>query len=169
MIYLLYFLVAAALAALDQLSKYWVVTNFELYESMELLPGFMRLTYIHNTGASFSMLSDSRTLLLILTVLCAAVVIFMLFSKEFAHPLCRWSMTVLLGGALGNMIDRFRLGYVVDMFDLEFIDFPIFNVADCFICVGIFFFALYIIFEAVNERRRAKAAAEVESDENDKT
>jgi len=142
-----YFLIAAAVAALDQLVKKWVVDNVALYGQAPLLPGVVHLTYVRNTGAAFSFFTDMRWPLTVVTViLAAAIVVFLLKSRVAVFG--KIAAGAVLGGAVGNLTDRLTRGFVVDMIEVEFIHYPVFNVADCFIVVGaIAFFVWYLFFE----------------------
>ena len=126
----------AVLIGLDQALKYWTVTHLALGESAELIPGFLQLTRLHNYGAAWSSLSGKVVALLVVTGALMVAVAWLLIKKIVRHPLGVTAGLFLLGGGLGNMIDRLRLGYVVDMIETQFMDFPVFNVADCFITCG---------------------------------
>lgn len=126
----------AVLIGLDQALKYWTVTHLALGESAELIPGFLQLTRLHNYGAAWSSLSGKVVALLVVTGALMVAVAWLLIKKIVRHPLGVTAGLFLLGGGLGNMIDRVRLGYVVDMLETTFMDFPVFNVADCFITCG---------------------------------
>ena len=135
--YLLMALFAAGIVAVDQYTKYLVVANIPLHGHMDFMPGFLGLTYAQNTGAAWSSFEGMIWLFAwVFAVLTVALV--WEFSKKRLPftTLERWCIAAIYGGGLGNMIDRLRLGYVVDMIETEFISFPIFNVADCFITCG---------------------------------
>ena len=121
-----YVLLLAACVAGDQLLKWWVTAHLEMGQSAPLLPGVVQLTRLHNTGAAWSSFSGKTGLLAIVTIVLAGVLI--------------------LGGGIGNVIDRVCRGYVVDMFDLQFISYPIFNLADCFVVVGVILGAVYYLW-----------------------
>ena len=140
-----YLLAIAACIAADQAVKLYVVSRLALYESAPLLPGVVELLYIQNTGGGFSILAGYTWLLTVLTVALMAGVAALMVKKVFDHPLAMWSMTAVLGGGLGNLIDRVRLGYVVDMFHFQFVDYPVFNVADILVVCGTICFAAYYL------------------------
>ena len=125
-----------ALIGLDQGLKYWTVTNLALGESLPLIPGVMQLTRLHNYGAAWSSLSGKTIVLLVITSVLMIAVAVLLMKKIVRHRLGVTAGIFIIGGGLGNMIDRVRLGYVVDMIETTFMDFPVFNVADCFITCG---------------------------------
>ena len=135
--FLFYALFAAGIVVADQVSKYFTVANIALHEDISFIPGILGLTYEQNTGAAFSMLEGKQWVF----ALVFAVFTMMLLWEYFKSPmpftrLERWCIAAVYGGGLGNMIDRLRLGYVVDMIETEFMSFPVFNVADCFITCG---------------------------------
>ena len=107
----------------DQALKLWVAGNFALFETRPLLPGFLELKYVQNTGGGWSVLSEHTWLLSILTALIMAAVAVVLARRVVRHPLGVWACTLILTGGLGNLVDRLRLGYVVDMFNFQFIPF----------------------------------------------
>ena len=122
---------------LDQLSKYWVVQNFRLHESWPLWEGIFHLTYVRNPGAAFSLFSQDGSWLRWLSL---AVSIGLIALAWFGPNFGVWDQLgygFILGGAMGNGIDRFFLNYVVDFLDFRLIHFPVFNLADMFINVGI--------------------------------
>lgn len=139
-------LLLAALIASDQLLKYWTVSHLALGESAPFLPGFMQLTRLHNYGAAWSSFSGKTAILLVVTTLLMAAITVLLVKKIVRHPLGVAACLLILGGGLGNMIDRVLRGYVVDMFDLQLFSYPIFNLADCFVVVGAILGAVYYLF-----------------------
>ena len=134
------------LVILDQAVKYLVKTNIPLGGSVPLLPGILGLTHIHNEGAAFSMLTGARWFFVVLTVVFLGFGLWVLWKKKLRHPLGSWSWVLVLAGAAGNLIDRCLYGYVVDMFEVQFMRFAIFNVADIFVVVGGILFCVYYLF-----------------------
>lgn len=132
------FWIAAFIAFfLDQITKYWVVQTFSLGQTLPLLPGIFHFTYVTNTGAAFSLLSGKVEWLRWLSLGVSLVLIALAL---FGPTLSLWDQLgygLILGGAMGNGIDRFILGYVVDFLDFRLINFAVFNVADSFISIGI--------------------------------
>lgn len=144
---MLYAILAAVLVALDQLVKYLVVQNIPLGEHVPFLPCILDLTYVQNTGAAFSLFSDHTWILTIISAAVSAVILVMLLKKVFTHPFGAASLSVVLAGAVGNLIDRAFFGYVTDMFNLLFMRFAVFNVADiCVVCGGIAFCIYFLFF-----------------------
>ena len=135
--YILMALFALGIVAVDQLSKLWTVANIPLYGNMEALPGIFRLTYVQNTGAAWSSFEGMIWLFTLVFAVFTVAVLWEFSKKRWPFTnFERWMIVAIYGGGLGNMIDRLRLGYVVDMINLEFMNFPVFNVADCFITCG---------------------------------
>lgn len=126
---------AAAIVALDQWVKRWTVANLALGESRDFIPHLLNLRYIRNFGAAWSSFSGERWLLIGVTAVGMLALAWLLW-KIVRHPLGVWALTAVIGGGVGNLIDRVRLGYVVDMLECAFIEFPVFNVADCFVVCG---------------------------------
>ena len=143
---MLYLLLFVATIATDQWLKYWTVKTLELGESTPFLPHIMQLTRLHNYGAGWSMLSGKTALLLALTAVMLIALAVLLFKRIVRHPLGVVACVLIIGGGIGNMIDRIVLGYVVDMFDLLLFDYPIFNLADCFVVVGAILGAVYYLW-----------------------
>ena len=129
--------------------KVWVRKAIVLGASVPFLPHVLELTYVQNTGAAFSFLAGSDlTWLLAIVSLIATMVIALALRKDFfPGPWGRLSLSLLLAGAAGNLIDRAALGYVTDMFKTVFIDFPVFNVADiCVVCGGVLMIVYVLLF-----------------------
>ena len=146
--------------ALDQVTKA-LVLNF-LYEGqLELIPGVLRFTYVENRGMAFGLLSDHRWVFMVLSVLGILLVGFYLY-RYVSSTLGRVSLALVIGGGIGNMIDRISLGFVVDFIDFCLFDFWIwvFNIADAAVCVGAALFALELILEAVREYKKSRNGSE---------
>lgn len=150
----------AVAVGLDQLSKYLVVANMELHESVDVIPGIFRFTYIHNDGAAFGSFDEHRWIFMILSTVAIIGILVYLFWKKPQDKLLLSSLILITGGGIGNMIDRISLGYVIDF--LDFCAFPkiwmwIFNVADSFVCIGAGLLALWLILDMVKEAKAEKA------------
>ena len=147
-IYIIPILCIGLLVALDQITKFIVRTSFALYESHPLIKNVFHLTYIQNTGIAWGMFKNGRTIFLILTILvlliCACFYAKIPESKRFT-PI-RVCLVILVSGAIGNMIDRMSLHYVVDFFDFRLIHFPVFNVADIYVVVSMIVLILLCAF-----------------------
>ena len=136
MYYVIFGLLGAALLGTDQWVKAWVVGHLQLGETTSLFPGFLELMRVHNYGAAWSSFAGQKWLLLGVTGVILAAVLWVLARRIVRHPLGICACCLILSGGIGNIIDRLRLGYVVDMIETQFMDFPVFNVADCFITCG---------------------------------
>ena len=137
MMFLYYSLFAAAIVAADQITKYLTVANIQLYADVPFIPGLLQLTYVQNTGAAFSSFEGQQWLFALIFLAFTGMLIYEYFKKSMGFlPFERWCIAAIYGGGLGNMIDRVRMGYVVDMIETTFMEFPVFNVADCFITCG---------------------------------
>ena len=135
--FLYYSLFAVAIVAADQFAKYLTVANIALGEAIPFVPGLLQLTYVRNTGAAFSSFEGQQWLFALIFAFFTGLILFEYFKKPMGFkPFERWCIAAIYGGGLGNMIDRVRMGYVVDMIETTFMDFPVFNVADCFITCG---------------------------------
>lgn len=143
---LVFMLFSGAIVVADQITKYLTVANIALYEDVPFIPGLLQLTYVQNTGAAFSSFEGQQWLFAIVFVVFTAMVFYEYFKKSMPFTtLERWCIFAIYGGGLGNMIDRVRLGYVVDMIETTFIEFPVFNVADCFITCGCILLLAHLI------------------------
>ena len=163
-----YFIAILACVAVDQAVKLWTVVNLGLYESAPLLPGLVELLYVQNTGGGFSILTEHTWLLTAVTAVVMARIAVLLVKKTFSHPLAMWTLTLILGGGLGNLIDRVRLGYVVDMFHFTFWpSYPVFNVADILVVCGTIGFAAYYLL--LDDKVKKQAAKQPEEKTDDGT
>ena len=139
---------------LDQVTKYLVVQHIPLHGFVQAWPGVFHLTHLHNTGMAFSLLEGGRWLFLVLTVAALSFMILAICRKWVRHSLTLWSLAAIMGGAVGNLIDRVFLGYVVDMIAVDFVDFAVFNVADCFVVCGGILLAIAILFFEKEESKK---------------
>lgn len=143
-----YAIVAILILIADQGLKYWVTVNIPLDTGhVTLIPGVLELTNIHNNGAAFSMLEHApHWIFIIFTLVFAAIAVFCLRRNVVHGKVGRWSVVLVLAGAVGNCIDRILSGYVVDMFNFLFVRFAVFNLADVFIVVAGITLCLHVIF-----------------------
>ena len=153
---MLYAIVAVIILIIDQAVKYWTTLNIALNsEPKSFIPGLIELTNVHNKGAAFGILEDARWFFIILTVVFVAVVVYLLSKNIIKGKLGRWMLIMVMAGGIGNCIDRVINGYVVDMFNVQFMEFAVFNVADIFITVCGIIFCLYVIFHKEPEEEEA--------------
>ena len=159
-------LIAVFVIVLDFITKLIVNLNMSLYESVTVIPGILNFTYIRNDGAAWGMLDDKRWIFLILSSVAIILISVILIKYRDSHIMMRIPLALILGGGIGNMIDRifyteeflnctgklFGEGYklfngvVIDFIEAAFIDFPIFNIADCAVTVGTVLLFVYVIF-----------------------
>lgn len=153
---MLYFIIAVLMILLDQAVKYWAYTSLQAQHTIPLIENVFHLTYVENRGAAFSMFAqfDSRWIFIALAVVITIVIIVALRKHWLQTALGRWSLVLVAAGAIGNAIDRVVHGFVVDFFDFRLIHFPVFNVADIFICVGGVLFVLYFMFQHKDEEKQ---------------
>ena len=148
---------------LDQLTKYLTVLHLKPIDTLPIIEDVFHLTYVENTGAAFGMMKDARWVFMITsTAAIIGILGYMIHryyvKKEKLHWAEALSLSLIVGGGIGNMIDRTMLGYVVDMIDCRFINFAVFNVADSFVCIGAGLMILYLFMEMGKEIKAEKAA-----------
>lgn len=147
-----FFLVAMGVLALDQLVKYWVLTTMVEGQSIPLIQNIFHLTFVKNYGAAFGILAHNRSFFIAVGLAVAGLILYFYRQVAEKHQLMTWSLALLLGGAVGNLIDRIRLGYVVDLFDFRV--WPVFNVADMAIVGGVMLLGWIIMRMPENESSR---------------
>lgn len=152
-----YVILAALALALDQWVKYWTVAHLDLGQTAPLLPGFVELLRVHNYGAAWSSFSGMRWVLVAVTSAIVLAAAFVLIRQIVRHPLGRLSGALIIAGGLGNILDRVRLGYVVDMFHFQFWpSYPVFNAADICVVSGAVLGVIYYLwfYEKYDKGRR---------------
>ena len=146
------------LAAIDQLIKYAVLENLKPLGSVKVIDGFLAWTYAENTGAAFSIFTGNTVFLSVFTaVAILAGCGYLVFSKKH-HVIYDICIPLLIAGGLGNLIDRIALGFVVDYIQVLFVDFPIFNFADCLVTCSDIALIVYLIYDLIADMRREKTA-----------
>ena len=160
----LYLLLAALMVVADQLIKYWTVTVLQPIGSIPLWEGVFHLTYVENTGAAFSMLEGRQGFFILITIVAFLFMAYLYKTGMFRGVLGNLCIAFIVGGAIGNFIDRLRLGYVIDLFDFCLINFAVFNFADICITIGGGLFVLLTIldFKAEVEAEKAMKLAEAQ-------
>lgn len=160
----MYYLFIIAIILVDQAAKYLVRTGMSLNQTIPLIDGVFHLTYIHNYGAAFSILEGKQFLLMGITFLAVAVItVYIVWKRKTAHPMLLWGLSMIVGGGCGNLIDRFRQGYVVDFLDIRF--WPIFNVADMAVVGGCLLLMIYLLWLEPKAAKRSNQSAAVSSQE----
>lgn len=150
-----FFIICVGAILLDRVVKYAVMSMMQMYQSIPLIQGVLHLTYIQNQGAAFGILQGQRIFFILVTlVVIALILIYMRQVKE--NTLLQVAFGLQLGGAVGNLIDRLAYGgSVIDFIDFRIIDFPVFNIADSAIVIGVALFALDVLREWKKERHAA--------------
>ena len=162
---MIYILLFAAFLASDMWVKHWTVEVLKEMGSMEVIPGFLALTYAENKGAAFSMLSGARWFFIVVAAIFIGILWYMYKKNYFTTWWSKLGAVMIVAGTVGNAIDRVRYGYVVDMFEVLFMKFAIFNVADIFITVGAVFFLLYMFVTEFDDKKKKEAEIEVPAPE----
>ncbi|MGT2799265.1 signal peptidase II [Streptococcus marmotae] len=139
-----------SLIALDQWVKAWTVATIALNEQRAFIPKIVNFYYLRNYGAAFSILQHQQWFFTLVTLIVITVAIWYFIKHIEGSLWTLWSLSLVIAGGIGNFIDRLRLGYVVDMFHLDFIDFPVFNVADMCLTVGVAVLFISIMKEENN-------------------
>ena len=150
---------AVAVLIIDQLTKYYIISSFSLGQSADFIRGLIDIVYIHNEGAAWGMLSGRTWILIIFTALAMVYCGFLLWKYGKNNKLMLMGLSLVISGGVGNLIDRlFRGGKVIDFLHFEFWpEFPVFNVADCAIVVGVGFLILYFAIDTVKEYKAKKS------------
>ena len=166
-----FFAGAILIVLFDQVTKHIVLSELTKVATVELIEKVFYFTYCENTGAGFSVFAEHTELLAFVSALVIVAMILYVVLKKPQSRMLTLALTFLVGGAIGNLIDRVRLGFVVDFLDFRLIDFPIFNVADCFVTIGATLFVIYILFidgkELKKEKKKHDNATEKEQNDDD--
>lgn len=148
--------VIAVLIGIDRLTKYIAVSTVKVDGPKDFLFGLFQFRYVENTGAAFSSFSDKTEILTIVTVIIIVFCLILLMSRKLKPLFVNICLLLVTAGGFGNVIDRIFYGYVVDFIEPLFIDFAVFNFADCCITVGAFMLIGYEVFELISERKKTK-------------
>lgn len=142
---IIYYLIVVMIAGLDQMVKWIIINQVDLFEKIPVIPGIFDITHIRNDGAAYSMFSSMPILLIAMpSIVMIAGLVYLALAKKENQVLLMVAIAMVIGGGLGNLIDRIKTGYVVDYLDIQII--PIFNLADICICVGCGLLFIYLIF-----------------------
>ena len=148
---------AVLLVAVDQITKYMALTQLKPIGSVTFIDGFMDFTFVENRGAAFGIFSGKTWLLLVISIIICAVLVWAMtkMPKTKEYRKLRVTFVLILSGAVGNIIDRALRGYVVDFFEFTFIKWPVFNMADIYVVVGTIVMAVIIMFFMKDEKESA--------------
>lgn len=165
--YILSVICGLGVIGIDQLTKFYISTNFTLDQTGDFLNGFISLCYVHNPGAAWGILSGKTWLLLVVTLAVMICCVVWIIKTGAKNKLLLWAITMVLSGGIGNLIDRvFRNGTVVDFLQFDFWkDFPVFNIADCAIVLGAGLLILYFTLDTIKEYKQSKALKEEQNGE----
>lgn len=147
-------IIIAALVIIDQLTKYFVVTNLEIGESCLRVPHFIEVRYVRNYGGMMGTFDGMGKILGIATILIIVAAIIILMLKKIKPGVIYVCVTMIIAGGIGNLIDRMKLGYVIDFINVLFVDFYIFNFADCLVTVGAFLLIFYEIYLMIKDSKK---------------
>ena len=143
---MLYIVLSVVLFAIDQLTKLATVKVFSEGDSQIIINGILSFSRHHNTGGPWSIFDSFPQIFVIMTILILIAEIFIFKKYPLKHTISKLSCSLINAGAIGNLVDRVFRGYVVDMIDVDFINYPTFNFADCCIVVGCILMCVYVIF-----------------------
>lgn len=152
------------LVALDQLSKFLVITKLKPVGTTTVVDGILQFRYVENTGAAFSMLSNNTTLLSVVTSLIMVAILVALFAGKVTDKLQYISLVIVVAGGIGNLIDRIARGYVVDFIEYTFVNYAVFNVADIFVTIGALLLVASIVMEIVRESKEKKEQSDADDE-----
>jgi len=143
---MIWIIISLIALGLDQLVKFMVISNIKFESSKEIINGFFFITNIKNSGAAWSILQNGRLFFIIMTPFVLAVVCYYLYKSD--NRFLKISLSLIIGGALGNFVDRLFRGSVIDFLEFHFgtYYFPIFNIADSLVVIGTFMLAFYLLF-----------------------
>lgn len=142
--------------AFDQITKYFASVNLKNADAVGFIPGLVQFRYAENTGMAFSMLSGARWVFILVTVIACVLVLYYLFSDRCKSLWLYWSLGVIVSGGIGNLIDRIKFGYVVDFIEPTFVDFAVFNIADCAVTCGAVSLIAYLIYDMIRDSKQSK-------------
>lgn len=142
----LYLVISLLVVVADQWLKNYIVTNFKIGDEKTIITGILSFTYLQNDGAAWNIFSGQMILFYLISIAAIVVVVYYLFNPKYKNWLFDTGLALVLGGIVGNFIDRLHLKYVIDMLQLDFVQFNIFNIADSAITVGIVLVFIYLIF-----------------------
>lgn len=148
------YIIPILIIILDQLTKYFSVVDLEGEAPIVLIENFLQLNYVRNYGAAFGIMNSQRTFFLIITIIIVFGIIFYI-NKYNNTKIMNYSLVMIIGGAIGNFIDRLRVGYVIDFIDVNFgevYDFPVFNIADSFIVIGTILLVILVMTDNYEDK-----------------
>lgn len=148
----MYELIVAILIGLDQMIKYWALNYLKGVESIPVINNIFNLTYVENRGAAFGMLQNNQTIFIVVAAIASCYGLYYLHTKK-VNNIGKIGILLVISGAVGNLIDRVRLGFVIDYLDFNIVWSYVFNLADCFVVVGTILLCIYIITSEEDEKQ----------------
>ncbi|WEV40676.1 signal peptidase II [Lactobacillus sp. ESL0681] len=142
----LYLFISLIVIIVDQGLKFLITSQFAVGEVQQIIPNILSFNYVRNNGAAWNILTGQMWLFYLISAVAILVCLYYLFNKNYRSKLFDWGLALVLGGIIGNLIDRIHLQYVIDMLQLDFINFNIFNIADSAITIGIILVFIYLLF-----------------------
>ncbi|MBE6800736.1 MAG: signal peptidase II [Ruminococcaceae bacterium] len=149
-------LLCVALVGADQIIKLLVINYLKPIQYIDVIDGVLRFRYVENTGAIFGSFSTHTVVLTVFSIILLGFTIFFLITNKNKNKLVNLCMLLMISGGIGNIIDRIRLHYVVDFIEPLFVNFAVFNFADCLITVGAFILIFYLIFDLIRDTKKSK-------------
>ena len=140
----------------DRVTKYFAVKNLYGGDIVNFIPGVVQFRYAENTGMAFSMLSGARWIFILVTVVACFGVLYYMLSNRCKSLWLYWSLGVVVSGGIGNLVDRIMQGYVVDFIEPTFVDFAVFNIADCAVTCGAVSLVIYLVFDIIKDAKKSK-------------
>lgn len=152
----LYLIISLLVVGADQGLKAYIVNNYSVGEVHQIIPGILSFNYLRNDGAAWNILPGQMWLFYVISIVAIGVCCYFLFNKKYKNGLFDTGIALVLGGIVGNFIDRLHLKYVVDMLQVDFMHFNIFNIADSAITVGVILIFIYLLFFDKDEKINAR-------------
>jgi len=143
---MIFVIITVLLVAIDQITKLIAIKQLKDISGLIVIDNVLSLTYVENKGAAFGILQNSRWVFITITIIAVIAIVLYKFHYKPKDRVLNTSLCLILSGALGNLIDRILRGFVIDMIEVTFISYPVFNLADCFVVIGAVLIAIYILF-----------------------
>lgn len=151
----LYLIISLLVVVADQGLKSFIINNYSVGEVHQIIPGILSFNYLQNDGAAWNILTGQMWLFYIISTVAIIICLYFLLNKKYKNPLFDVGISLVLGGIIGNFIDRLHLKYVIDMLQVDFMHFNIFNIADSAITVGVILVFIYLIFFDEGDHKNA--------------
>ncbi|BAQ57279.1 lipoprotein signal peptidase [Lactobacillus acetotolerans] len=151
----LYLIISLLVVVADQGLKSFIINNYSVGEVHQIIPSILSFNYLQNNGAAWNILTGQMWLFYIISTVAIIICLYFLFNKKYKNPLFDAGISLVLGGIIGNFIDRLHLKYVIDMLQVDFMHFNIFNIADSAITVGVILVFIYLIFFDEGDHKNA--------------